>query len=151
MSGIYLTVWGETKDFCHIVKPTPEGLPCVNLAYTGAFLPLSDLKNVAKNTIELWGMSKLTLSHAYINMFYDRKKGNDRYDVLIAVKEVDQIEKTRDILIRRPFMDRYKKFLMTDPHVVANVCYSQEDAECECDRVNRILPIQVTVNGVIIE
>ena len=151
MSGVYLTVWDENKEFDRVLKPTSGGWPHVTLAWTGKNLSHDELKNVAREVVDYWFMRPLTLSKAYVNTFFHEKSGKERHDVLLVVDEEKQIEASRDVLLRTSFPERQHKFAMRDPHVTAKICWSKEEAEAELARISEKLPIKVTVTGVTID
>ena len=151
MSGIYLTVWDDVHDFDRVLKPTKGGWPHITLAWTGKNLSREELKTVAKEAMDYWALRPVTLSRARVNTFFHEGEGKHRHDVLLIVDEAKEIEASRDVLLRTAFPARQEKFNMMEPHVTAKICWSEEEAEKECDRLNEILPLTVEVNGVTID
>lgn len=151
MSGIYLTLWDDNKEFYRVLKPTTGGWPHITLAYTGKNLTVEELKDTAKKAFDRWVMKKVTLSRAYVNTFHHEKSGRYRHDVLVSIKETDIVEESRDELLRVPFADRVEKFSMNDPHVTVKISWTVEEAEKECVKVNELLPLEVIVSGVTID
>lgn len=151
MSGIYLTVWDDVKQFDRVLNPTKGGWPHITLAWTGKNLTVEELKQVAQQALDHWAMKPVTLERAKVNTFFHEGEGKNRHDVLLVVKEVDEVEATRDVLLRTAFPNRQAKFNMMEPHVTAKICWTEEEAQTECDRINELLPLTVEVNGVTID
>lgn len=150
MSGIYLTVWDDVKEFDRVLNPTKGGWPHVTLAWTGKKVSHRELKSVAKEVIDYWLMEPLTLTKARVNTFFHEGEGKERHDVLLLVEETEKISLFRAAHIVKRFPDRQKHFNMMEPHVTIGWCWSKEGAQAEVDRINELLPIQVTVTGVTI-
>jgi hypothetical protein len=151
MSGIYLTVWDDVKEFDRVLKPTKGGWPHITLAWTGKNLSYDELKGVAKQAFDRWAMKPVTLERARLNSFFHEGEGKTRYDVLLVVKEQKDIDDTRAVLLRTSFPARQHKFNMMEAHVTAKICWTEEDAQAEVDRINELLPLTVEVNGVTID
>jgi hypothetical protein len=151
MSGIYITVWDDVKEFDRVLKPTRGGWPHVTLAWTGKNVSHDELKEVAKEVVDYWVMKPLTLGSARVNSFFHEKSGKTRYDVLLVVDEAKDVETSRNVLIKTRFPARQHKFNMMEPHVTAKICWSNEEAEEELLRVSEFLPLKVTVTGVTID
>lgn len=152
MSGIYLTVWDDNKEFDRVLKPTRGGWPHVTLAWMGKTVTHAELKEVAREVVDYWFMRPLTISHARTNTFFHEKSGKDRHDVLLVIDEVGakQVEDSRNVLIKTRFPDRQAKFNMMEPHITAKSCWTKEEAEEEMMRLSELLPLEVMVKGVTI-
>ncbi len=149
MSGIYLIVWDESNvNWRQFIQPTKGGWPHLTLAYTGKHLNKEELIQMANDALKEWVLKRVTLTRAYVNSFEDRP-GHIRHDVLIAIKESEQIEETRRLL----FLNNSKKdlFYMGEPHVTIGICESEKEARLRATEVNNLLPHRILVTGVTID
>jgi hypothetical protein len=151
MSGIYLTVWDDVKQFDRVLKPTKGGWPHITLAWTGKNLTAPELTTVAKEALNYWVLHPITLSHARVNTFFHEGEGKERHDVLLIVEEKKEVETSRDVLLRTAFPARQHKFNMMEPHVTAAILWSKEEAEAALAEISEHLPLTVEVNGVTID
>lgn len=153
MSGVYLIVWDDNDEFDRVLKPTRGGWPHITLAYTGKHLAEHELKIVAARAFDAWCMKKVTLDKAVVNSFHHEKTCKTRYDVLLNLSEagVYDINASRSEFLCKPFPDRQEGFFMREPHVTAKICWTEDEAKAECDRINALLPITVTITGVTID
>ena len=65
------------------------------------------------------------------------------------MKEQQEIEETRDELLRT--LSNQDKFNMMEAHVTSKICWTEEEAQAEVDRINELLPLTVAVTGVTID
>lgn len=151
MSGVYLVVWDDNKEYDRVLRPTQGGWPHVTLAWTGKNLSPDELKGVAKEVVDYWFMRPLTISKARINSFFHEREGKERHDVLLLVDEKDAVESSRDVLIRTSFPDRQHKFNMMEPHITQSSHWDKQAAEDTLNDVTDLLPLTVTVTGVTID
>ncbi len=149
MSGIYLTVWDDEKRHrTSVLCATESGWPRITFAYTGDTVDLQMLKYLASRVLERWVTKTLTLTKAHINSFTDCH-GKARHDVLLAVKETDEIELSRTALIKNAVLSGKFQFVMKEPQVTAGMFETLKDAEFYANQLNaEHMPYRVTVVGV---
>ena len=105
--------------------------------------------SVGRDALTEWALKPITLTRAYRNSF-EVKPGVMRHDVLVEIKEVAEVDASRENLLRSRYPD-HDKFFMRDPHVTYKICDTTEEAEAICEALNVILPYAVTVTGVTID
>lgn len=150
MSGIYLILWDDNRDR-NILKATRGGWPHVTLTHTGKALPLHVLTNVANEALKKWALKKLTLVHASVSSWED-KTGHIRHDVLLSVKEINEINALRNELLTYRFPYMGIRFNTREPHVTTDTFDTVEEAFARAKLLNEnFLPFPVSVTGVAID
>ena len=154
MSGVFVTVWDDDKnDESDVLRMTKGGVPHFTLLYSGKWLALPLLTDIAVDMLKVWCGRPITLTKAYVNSFED-SPGHQRHDVLMSILESDAIEDARETYVLRRLASNQsliERLNMRTPHVTHGIYETKDEAARVAKHLNETsLPRVVNVNGVTI-